>query len=232
MSVLAVAQDVCREVGLAVPSAVMSSTDREYVELARMVNKQAKAIARSHYWELLKTVATITGDGATEAHALPSDYDRMLQTSELWSSSLEAPLTHIADANRWLGLDVQSFDFVVNAWTKYGGQIHIKPALASAVTAQYFYQSNLIFSPNSGSNIAVSTADDDTFRLDDELLTLAMIWQWRENKGLPYAEDLANYERRLAKLIKDDKGARILRIGRQRMPTDIETAYPQTITDS
>ena len=71
MSVLAVAQDVCREVGLAVPSAVMSSTDREYVELARMVNKQAKAIARSHYWELLKTVATITGDGATEAHALP-----------------------------------------------------------------------------------------------------------------------------------------------------------------
>ena len=36
-------------------------------------------------------------------------------------------------------------------------------------------------------------ADGDSFVLDERLLKLGMIWQWKANKGSPYAEDMATY---------------------------------------
>ena len=74
------------------------------------------------------------------------------------------------------------------------------------------------------------TADDDAFDLDERLLKLGMIWQWRANKGLPYAEDMANYEAALAMLIGADKGENILRIGGRRSSfPDAKIAYPWSL---
>ena len=57
-----------------------------------------------------------------------------------------------------------------------------------------------------------------------------MIWRWKANKGRSYAEDMANYENLKEKLINQDKGARMISIGRVRMPFDARIAYPQSIT--
>ncbi len=230
MSLLSVCQDVAKVIAIDVPSIVASSTDRELVELLAVANTMAERIATGHEWQVLSRIATITGDGATEDFDLPTDYDRMLTKSQLWSSSLETALTPITDLDRWLELDVQTFDFVINAWTIYGGQMHVKPALSTGVTAKYFYQSNLMVSPSSGANKDAFSADNDTFRLSEELLKLGMIWQWRANKGLSYAEDMVNYEQLLARLVARDKGSRMLRIGRVRLPSDVTVAYPQAIT--
>jgi len=232
MTMLSVFQDVCKVIGLTVPTSVYGSTDRRHLELGALANQLARRIAIAHDWQVLKGIATVTGDGATEDFALPSDYERMLVKSQVWSSSLETPLTPITDADRWLGLDVQSFDFVINAWIIYGGQIHIKPALANAVTGKFFYQSNLIVTDADTTTKTQFDADTDVFRLDEQLLTLALIWQWREMKGLPYAEDLANYEILQAQLITRDKGSRTIRVGKVRLPLDVKTAYPQAISDS
>jgi len=230
MTILSVLQAACPVIGLDVPTAVMASTAREHVELAALANDMAERIAQAHDWQALKALATITGDGITESRALPSDYARMLTKAQLWSSSLETPLTPISDTDEWLGLDVQSSDFVVNTWTLYGGKIHIKPALAFGVTAKYFYQSNRIVSPADGDNQAAFTADTDSFVLDDTLLRYGIIWQWRANKGLAYQEDMTSYEMRKERLIAADKGSRMMRLGKVWLPGDAKAAYPQSIT--
>lgn len=230
MTILTVAEEVCKVVGLAVPNQIVGATQREYVELAATMQEMARRIADGHDWQLLSRIATITGDGTTEDHDLPTDYARMLVKSQVWSSSLETPLSPISDLDEWLGMDVQSFDFVINAWTLYGGQMHIKPALASAVTAKYFYQSNLLFTPDSGANKAAFTADSDTFRLSEDLLTLGVIYQWRMNKSQPYAENMTDYEELKARLVTRDKGSRLMRLGKVRMPADTTLAYPQSIS--
>ena len=232
MTVLSAIQRASTVIGLDKPSIIYSSTEREHIELGDLANEMAERIASAHDWTKLTGIATITGDGSTTAHDLPSDYDRMIVKTNVWSSSLQTPLTHIADLDEWLGLEVWSYTYVINAWTIYADQMHIKPALASSVTAQYWYQSNLLVSPASGSNKTRFTADDDTFRLDERLLTLGIIWQWRANKGLAYAEDLTNYEEEKEKLIARDKGSRMIRIGGVRMPKGLKTAYPQNITVS
>ncbi len=230
MTILSAIQNVCKVVGLDVPTAAIASTAREHVELVALANEMADRIAQGHDWQSLKTLATITGDGSTESHALPVDYARMLKKAQVWSSSLETPLSPISDTDEWLGLDVQSFDFVINAWTIYGDQIHIKPALASGVTAKYFYISDRIVAPASGSNTSAFTTDTDTFRLSERLLTLGMIWQWRAHKGLPYQEDVETFEALKETLVSDDKGSRMVRLGKVRLPGDLTTAYPQSIT--
>lgn len=232
MTLLSVFQDACTSgIALDKPTSVIGSSTREHLELASIAQEMAEMIARSHEWEKFNTIATITGDASTEDFDLPSDYDRMLTKSQLWSSSLETPLSPISDRDRWLELDIRTYDFVVNAWIKYGGQIHIKPALASAVTVKYWYQSDKIVLDTDGTTTrALFTADTDTFRLDERLLKLGIIWKWREMKGLAYAEDLSTYERLLAKRINDDKGSRMIRVGSIRFPTDINVAYPTSIT--
>jgi hypothetical protein len=231
MTVLSVIQSACTSgIALTRPTSVFGSSIREMLELAGLVQETAEMIASAHEWEKLNRIATITGDGTEEDFDLPTDYDRMPEKSQLWTSSLETPLTPVSDRDEWLGLDVQSFDFVVNAWIKYGGQIHIKPAPASAEEIKYWYQSNLIVAPNSGANKAEFDTDTDTFRIDERLLKLGLIWKWREMKGLPYAENMADYERALAKRIHEDKGSRIIRIGRPSLPRDAIYAYPKSIT--
>lgn len=231
MTVLSILQDVAPEIGIEVPTVVFGGTDREQIELKTHLNRAAKMIMRAHEWELLNTVATFTGDGSTTAFTLPTGYDRTPEKAQMWSSSLEAPMTHILSADRWLDLDVRSYDFVNQAWIKIGGQFEIKPAMATGVTGKIYYIDNRVFTASGGgSTIATAVNDGDDFRLDDELLKLAVIWRWKKSKSRPYAEDMADYEEELSQRIKEDKGSRMIIVGRRRIPKGARTAYPQTIT--
>ena len=231
MTALSVCQDASHEIGIEKPTQVYGGTDQTQIDLARALNKCAKRIALAHHWQELNQVVAggdiPTGDGSTESFALPSDYQRMDDSTEVWSSSLETPLAHIIDRNQWLGIDIRSFDIVINAWIVYGNQIHIKPALGSGVTAKYWYQSNLIVS--SGTKTAFDT-DTDTFDLDEELLTLCLIYEWKKQKGFAYQEEMNDYQTRLQSLIHSNKGSRTIRVGQPKIAAGARIAYPQTIT--
>lgn len=231
MTVLSVVQEACAQ-GLAieVPSEVYTSTDRSMVEMKSIVNEMARRITDAHDWQNLCKIATITGDGSTEANDLPSDYKRMIKDAHVYSSSLETALTHIDSLDTWLELDVQSYDYVINAWTIYGDQMHIKPALASGVTAKYFYVRNTIVTASDASLKTSFTLDDDTFALSEDLLKLGIIWRWKEYKGLDYAESLADYEELKERLIFADKGSKKIAVGRPRFVKGARFAYPQVIT--
>jgi hypothetical protein len=229
VTILSVIQDAATVIAMDVPTLVYGSTQREHVEIGALANTMAKRIARDYDWQLFKTLQTETGDDATTAFDLPSDFQWMPKESQIWASSMSAPLHHITDSNEWLGLSITSPGLIINSWILLGGQIIIKPALATGVTANYYYQSNLIVAPNSGSNKVAFTADTDTYRLDEELLKLGIIWQWKANKGAPYAEDMENFEDLKAKLMSNDKGPRKIKVGRPTLARGIDMAYPQTI---
>lgn len=229
MTILSVVGLCCPRLSLEIPTTFIGQSRPEYVEILEIANEMAEVIAKAHDWRALTTLKTMTGDGTTEAFALPTDYDRMITDAKVWSSSLESSLTHISSLDKWLELDIQSFDFVINAWTLIGGNMEIKPALASAVTAKYYYQSNLVVSPATGDNKTSFTLDTDTYRLPERLLKLGIIWQWKSAKGLPYAKEEDAYNAAMEQEIARDKGSRMIRIGKVRLPSDVSIAYPQAI---
>ena len=230
VSILTIIQQVCkRPLGIAPPDTLYSSTDRTAQELAEVANAAADMITRAHRWRKLVQRATYSGDGSTVDYDLPDDYGFMPDDQQVWSSTAQIPLIPMHSLDDWLAMDVRNFNPGTNAWIMYGQQIHFTPALDSGEVAQHFYQSTASVQPASGSAKSTFTLDTDTFRISDELLKKAIIYLWKQDKGLPYAEFQNDYEILKEKLIARDKGATIMRQGRARWPKDVNMAFPLSV---
>ncbi|TRD03801.1 hypothetical protein FJV76_14280 [Mesorhizobium sp. WSM4303] len=219
MTILQVVQGAATVLGIDVPTLVYGSTQRELVEMQVLANEMARRIADVNDWQVLKTIKQYDGDGVTGdpvGFALPDDYDRMLVTASVWSSQWTWNLNHITDSDQWLEMQVVPFTFIYGNWMIYGGAYHQLPIMPVGSNVKFFYISNLIVRASDNSTKTEFSADDDTFRLDEHLLKLGIIWQWKASKGYPYAEDMTNYERRLAQVLNQDTGSKPIVSGRPR----------------
>jgi hypothetical protein len=229
MTVLTAIQNVSASIALDRPEAVFSSAEREHFELQVLANTAGLYIAKDYEWQALKVVATLIGDGTRTAFGLPPDYDRMLKAAELRSSRYIASLTHITDSDQWLGMEIRQFNQIAGMWTLHGGQVHVRPAPATGEEVKFFHMSKLWAKDDQSTLKDGFTKDTDSFRLSETLLELCMIWKWRAQKGLPYAQDQDNYEDAKEKLITADKGSRFIAVGRTRRLRGVVPAYPVSI---
>lgn len=229
-SILGIIQQVAkRPLGIEPPDALYASTDRTAQELAEVANAALDVINRAHSWRKLLQRATYTGDGSTTDFDLPDDFGHMPDNQQVWSSTAQIPYLPVHSTDDWLAMDVRDFNPGTNAWIIYGGQIHFTPALDSGEVASHYYQSTASVQPASGTAKSTFTLDTDTFRINDELLKKAIIYLWKQDKGLPYAEFQNDYEILKEKLIARDKGATIMRQGRARWPKDASMAFPLSV---
>ncbi len=226
-SVLQIAQDAAPRLGLYVPDTIFGGDDRTHTELRSVINEVAERLAESHDWERLTEEATNVGDNATEGFDLPDDYKRMPKDAQVWSTRWQRPLL-IVTSDDWLRLSVRQYDLVTGTYILRGGQIRFRPVLANGEEARWTYLSKNVVKPSSGANKDRFTDNADEFVLDDRLLELHLIWEWRHRKGLPYAEDMATAEDALAKAIAADKGARII-VQSSRNNARARVAYPWSI---
>lgn len=208
------------------PTTIFSSSNTFEQELAELATETAIAIAKEHDWQKLTKLHTYHGDASTIAFDLPSDYERMIKDGNLHSILYKTTLfRRVRDLDEWLYLrDVIATGLPGN-WIILGGQMQIYPAMAATETARFYYITNQIVSGNKTS----FTADDDVFVLPERLITLGLIWRWRSQKRMEYAEDLKNYEIALSEEISRDKGARILTVGVQRWPANVNRPYPGSL---
>jgi hypothetical protein len=230
MTVLSAIRAAAPKIGVAQPSSVFSSIAQEHVELAALAQEVAERIAEAHDWQALKRLHSITGNGEATNFDLPPSYERMPIGQELRTSVLECALHHVIDHDEWLDLQVRSYETATGAWTIIGNQIAFYPALDDGEVVQLYYMTDLIVETAAGDLSTSFTADADTFRLDERLLTLGMIWQMKADKGKAYAEDMQTFEMALAQKIARDKGARMLHIGTPTLPRGVRVAYPKAIS--
>lgn len=230
MTVLSVARNACLLLGLDQPDTLMSNTDREYQELARQVNDTARMIAEDYDWQLLQKINPYAGNGSAEAFDLPSDFDRMPEGANIWSSRWSWGLNKISSTDQWLEMLVVPYTFVSGNWIIYGGQFHILPIMPSTDNVKFFYVSNLIVRASGGSFKTAFTADDDSFRLDERLLELGIIWRSKKDKGLPFENAKAEYDSYKNQKTKHDGGAQgVVRGTPSINGRGVKIAFPQTV---
>lgn len=223
MSVLTACQSAALRLLGRRPTTIFSSSDTFEMELADLSTEVAVSIAKAHDWQKLTTLATLTGDGSTTAFDLPTAYDRMIKDGHVHSSQYEnAYFRRARDLDEWLFFQDEITTGLPGNWIILGGQMQILPAMASGETARFYYISNQIIT---GGKTAFD-ADDNTFLLPERLITLGLIWRWRAQKRMEYAEDLQNYEIALSEEISRDKGARLITVGTQRVPASVHLPYP------
>jgi len=227
MSVLTASQSAALRLQGTRPATFFSSNSTFEREIVDLVNEVADDIASAKEWRALTKLYELTGDGTTEGFDLPADYDRMPTNGVVfrpdWSTWCYTPARTL-----------DQFQYLRNgqpapqpgAWIILEGQMKFQPPIATGDRAQFFYLTKNWARSSGGISKSAFTADDDTYLLDERLLTLGLIWRWKAQKGLEYAEDLSNYDRRLEEISGRDSAPRIHAEGRATFGYAANVAYP------
>lgn len=210
------------------PGTFFGASNTFEMEIADLVNEVAIDVAKYQDWQALTKFATITGDGTVSTFGLPDDYDRMLQNARM------------QDVQAWFWgysrvMDLNEFTYLVNTgwgpvpgvWTLYANQLRFAPVPSDGNSATYPYISSE-YARDAGTQEtkAAFTSDSDVFLLPERLLTLGLIWRWRENKKLDASGDQEAYIKALDEYAAKDKGARVYRSNSRRFFPGVRMAWP------
>ena len=227
MTFLTAAQSTAIRLNLGRPASFFGSTNRFEQEICDLASEVAEDIMCATDWRALTAFWEITGDGTSLGFDLPVDFDRMLEKGAVfrpdWSRWQYLPAK---DLDEWRML-LNGFPTVSPGyWIILNGQLQITPVLGTGVGAQLYYISKNVVAAADTTPKPNFTADTDTMRLDERLLTLGLIWRWKSMKGMEYAEDIANYESMLEDQTAKERGSRIAILGGRTYYAGIGTAYP------
>lgn len=229
MSLLSVVRQVCPVVGVLQPTSVFSglASNRTMQEMLTIANEMAQRIATDYRdWTALRKPWTLPGDGMAASFNLPADYRRMQKDGHVWrSTDTKQPMRFIPNTDEWFQRRAAQETDAWGEWTLYGGQIHIHPVMPLGTSARFTYlHKNCIALATGGVNDEFMN-DTDSFVLNERVLRLGMIWDWKAKKGSPYAEDLSTFEDAIRTAMGYDSPAPILI---DSMPTSAyaKVAYP------
>lgn len=212
------------------PSVFLTASTSLELELADLANEVARDLVSAHDWQALTHAFSIAGDGSTVAFDLPEDYDRLPKVASINSANWNTwRYTPARDLDQWFDLTNGMGIASPGSWIILDGQFQIWPAPGVGDEANFYYISKNFARAASGALKSEFTADDDTFLLDERLITLGVIWRWRQQKQLAYGDDEKNYDIAEMQAIGKDKGPRLLTSGPARMPGDVRTAYPGSL---
>lgn len=215
------------------PTTFFGSSETFESDLCDLVNEVATDAAEYRDWQALVRVETISGDGVQTAFDLPADYARMMVNSEIMDGpSWLFGYTHIADMNEFIFLQERGFQPTPGAWAIYGDRLNFTPAPSSGQMATFPYVSKNWARPDGG-NVSndkpAFDSDTDNFLLPERLLTLGIVWKWRQNKKMDYTGDDIAYSDALSFYGSKDAGSNVIRMGARLRFGNVPLAWPWTL---
>lgn len=206
-----------RRCSLAVPSSWIGATQLTHKELRDdfLPETVDELLDRIDWPSPIGKVDTIAGDGSTN-YALNSDFKRLAR---------DPMAVYETTTTRRTGIPVQSdgdwnhLNEVGNAGANryfrlkgYDGAFTMDfyKALATGDEVKVSYVSTLWMATSGGTAGSAWTDDTDILLLPRRLIELGVIWRFRERKGLPYADYLAEYEARVSRAGNDSRTTRII----------------------
>lgn len=213
MTILAAMQSAAIRLMGQRPSVFFGSSQNFEIEISDLVNEVAKDICASHDWQALTQICTLQGDGTETEFDLPDDYDRMVvatgvQDTSSWFWGYAA----FTDINAFLYQEAMGFQPFPGGWIIYGGRMRFAPAPTTEQNATFPYVSTNYARDTATLALKPAfTADTDDFLLPDRLLTLGLVWRWRENKKLDFSGDQEAFTKALGEYAARDKGSRVYR---------------------
>lgn len=190
-----------------VPTAVFGSTQQVAMEMADLATEVAVEIAESAEWRSLTKITQMVG---ATSFPKPVDYDRMLtgqgiqdKTTWFWGYY---PFSSVSEYMMAVNGNLPLIS--PGGWILLDDEFKFYPVPVG--TATFPYISKFIVRANDGMLKPNFTADDDTFVLSERLLTLGLLWKWRSQKKLDYAQEFDDYQYALEHDQNKDKGARVL----------------------
>lgn len=203
------------------PSVFFGSSGTFEIEICDLINEVARDILASHDWQGLTKVHTLTANGGG-AFPKPSDYDRMVLVADMQRTEWLWGYYHAADINEFMAIQDSGFHGFPGAWVLVGDEFTFSPTPSGDAKFAYISKEYAVDSPGVSRKSAFD-ADTDSFVLPERLLTLGLVWRWREQKKLDFTGDQEAFAKALSEEAGKDKGSRVIRKG---SPLRFRGTYP------
>lgn len=210
MSLLTVIQDAADRLSIVRPSSVIGTADQQVRQLLGLAQQEGKELARAHPWQRLTKEKTFTSIAAeTQTSAIPSDFDRFV-TETFYNRTSKRPVEGPFNPQEWQKYKAFGTGVASDAFRVRGNSILLAPAPSAGLIYAYEYVSKWWCTTSGGTEptLAAWTGDDNDGILDEELMTLGVIWRFLKSKGLDYSETFRTYEIQVGKAAGHDGGKR------------------------
>lgn len=213
MTLLDLVKEFSRRVGTPVPGAVASSTDPGLVQIVALMNEEVEETSRVHtLQEFIKerTFVTVAAEDQGTLTTVAGEVVRYILNDTLWNRSTRLPVFGPENPQQWQLRKAFGFSGTLLTYRIRSNRLLFAPVPAAGETIAFEYVPvNIVIDGDTSTSKQSFTKDTDTTLIPDDVMMAGIRWRWRREKGFPYAEDLARYDRLL--------GSHKLREGTRRM---------------
>lgn len=206
MTLLSIAQDAADEISIARPSSVYGSLDPTAQKMYRYANRAGRALMKGYGWQELRAEKTFSALGQEEQTGiLPSDFDRFVSET-FWNRSQKILISGPKSDLDWSTLKAQNQTLYNVAYFSYrGNSVFIYSAPSANDSLAFFYIKNTWAQSAGGTPQTSFLADTDTSIIDEELMTLAVIYMFLDGDGQPAQSAYQAFKDRFDLLVGNDQ---------------------------
>lgn len=220
MSLLTIVQGACARLPITtIPTVVTTSTDNTVLGLYYLAQQEGKELARRCAWKALTAEKTFTTVAtAAQTSALASDYDWIIPDT-MFNRTTNRRVTGPASPEQWQLTQASLVTHVYPMFRIRGTSLLITPTPTAGDTVAYEYVTKNWCQSSGSTAQSAWAADTDTALLDEELMTLGLVWRWKRSKGLDAVAEFDTYQSEVLKAV--------MREGvRPRISTDADVRTP------
>lgn len=211
MTLLSAVNDAQRLLSLPVTASIIADGQETQNLLYGLAKQEAADILDRDDYDLPSLTRTQTfaaSLASLQSSGKPSDFRRAISET-FWNRTQDRKVSGPLSGKEWAiayGAAVSSATWQ-SVMFRYDG-LHIFPAPTVADTIAYDYIiSTPVQATGGGAYKENFSVDTDVYLPGDRLLTLGLVWRYKQAKGRDYAEDMRNYELALAAKVRSEKGA-------------------------
>lgn len=208
LNCLQIIQTACKRLGLTPPTSAVQSQDNAILQLVALSEEEGQEQSTRYPWEALQKEATFTTvaaqlQGAMSTIAPGCDY---VVNNTIWNRALRRPVYGPKSQQDWQQMVATQINGPFNSYRIKADSLYFYPIPVAGQTCAFEYQSQYWVNLNAGGTASVWGSDLDTPAIDDQLMTLGLVWRWRQAKGLDFTADYQKYEKRYADMAARDAG--------------------------
>lgn len=183
MTLKEILDDVCRECGIDINTVYATSTDDSVLRLLNLANRSAVRIATGYKWQALRSTYLFSMTTATE-YDLPEDFRELVPDTAFNDSNI-AGVAMRTPAPIWHYLQTNSGGTGPRYQARIlGDKIKVySPQSGDQITFEYLSKWGVLATDGTTYKQKF-TADTDTWRLDDDLLEMDLIWRYKKLLGM------------------------------------------------
>lgn len=197
-TLLQLVQAATNEIGIPEPSLLFGATDDTSKQLLALAQREGKEFSEyatdSGGWTALHKEYTFTTVNGQADYALPSDFQYFVNRT-FWDGAykweLLGPLT--AQQKQVLRYGIVGGSIRTKFYIR-DGKLYLTPTpTEDGLLIAYDYYSSSWCKSAGGAEQSLWQADDDTYKLDEDMFIKGMKWRFLRAKGLDYSQEYADY---------------------------------------